>query len=850
MKRLFLPAIIAMVAFAVTACTDYDNDYSERGLAFEKGFNEMFANVDPNHNWNTAVQNHVTVAIPEGQYTVKMYTENPRYAKSRAYMLAQYDDVNGGTSRTFDVDMPGNLGTVYVALINKNGDRIILPSVINGDKASVSFPKIQAPMAGTRTVFTPSDGKEGYDDSWSDYHATAEKWTFGYDEILPVLQTLPEKKNNVGAVTQNLCYVSMGEFTIYPMYSVTDNQGKYSKGLVLGVYYYDALGNKHNVDIWQKENLSDDNTWLEVFSTNEYGTAMVNGEKGTWAKTPNYVSDCFTFAEGTGSGVKGVPTGWSGNYKALRSQGITVNLPVGTKFGFYLGINSHGNMYSESALNEGQSSHDGFQCYAASFHDDGELFLCFEDWHYSSSSSDRDFNDIVFGFHGSKATPVIIDKDVEVATMSYIIACEDLGTVGAVDFDYNDVVFAIQHASGSDKAKVQLRAAGGTCPIYLTYNGENIMFKNKKAGSGTTNNIHAAFGFDDDIMINTKALGGKSADFVMSEEITVDPNAFTVTDDASKFGVHVQYKDGTVGDEITIPDLTKEHNTKPQAFLVADPDWIWPLEKQNITSAYSGFTDWVTNHLRTNWYDSVWQTINENKTVPSGATDILTAPGSVTYTTSGNVATVTIPKACFAADQTYKLVIKPTEDCQVAFKHGGDTWDIMPSGTVQAGRVTTFTFNAAATNAVVGGSGDVVVTFTFASTVDAASAIETLYWTGQTGSSSGDVPGAPDYGVELTVTSDSYGGRIAVADIVSALGALSDDDELAFTIQLDGASNMDGTFVANETGVYSGTPIWGADYSMANEYKKTVEYSKIKNYSYIFLKAYSASISKVYVKKN
>lgn len=736
MKKLILPAITAMALFAVSACSDYDNDYSARQIAFEQGFDDMFGKADPNHNWNTAVQNHVTVTMPEGQYTVKMYTENPRYAKSRAYMLGNFENVNGGTSRTFDVDMPGNLGTVYVGLISKNGDRIILPAQINGDKASVSFPKIQETKASTRTIIAPADEKMGHDDTYITWGESAQTWTFGYEDVRAALTTLPEGKNNLGKVSQNLCYVSMGEFTIYPMHYVSNNGGLYGYGDVLGIYYYDNLGTRHDIDIWQRGN-----DWHKAFVTNVDGAEEYDGVKGNWnCVYPMESTSYYDF-------VDGVPTGFKSTYKAIRSTGITVNIPVGTKFGFYIGTADNGKsrLYSESALNESQPSHDDVQCYAASFHEDGELFLCFEDWHYMSSGSDRDFNDIVLGFHGSKATPVIVDKDVAVETMSYMVACEDLGTEGAVDFDYNDVVFAIQHASGQSTAKVQLRAAGGTCEAHILYDGTPVMFNDKVAGAGTTSNIHRAFGYANDIMINTKALGGKNADFVLSNEITVDPNAFTVTEDASKFGVYVIYKNGTESSTISIPDLSMGYNTGAQAFLVADPEWIWPLEKQNITSAYPQFTTWVSDHLKLNWYESVWGEINEQKPVPSSATDILTAPGTISYNALGNVATVTIPKSCFTADKAHKLVIKPTSDCNVEFTYNSSTWTTMPTGTVQGGRVTTFTINETASNAVIAGSSDVTVTFTFAAGVNAATAIQTLYWTGAAGGGGSDDPAENDY---------------------------------------------------------------------------------------------------------
>lgn len=697
----FLPILLSVSTSAIvlSGCSDFDNGFDAKEVAYQETFQQAFKNVDPNHNWSTATQGTAKIDVPAGFYTVKIYTANPRYSENRAYMLAQYDNVEGGGTKEFKFDMPANLDYVYVGLIDENSDRMILPAEIKNGAIKVAFPAMNS--AATRSVLTEGDAVVTVSE--------APKWEFGYDDVLPVLQTLPERNNNVGAVTQNLHYVSMGKFTIYPMYSVTDNQGRDNGGLILGVYYYDSNNEIHKVDVWKK---TADPVWMEAY-------AYHAEDNQNWVSWAGYTSQVFNWE---GEEGKGIPTGWKSPYTQLRSTGITIDIPVGTKFGFYYGT-SNGDLYSEKELNENAhySSFDGFQCYAASFHKDGKLFLCFEDWFYSSSSTDRDFNDVVFGFHGSVADPIIIDKDEEVATMSYMVACEDLG--GFLDFDFNDVVFAIQHASGQNNAKIQLRAAGGTLPVKIKYNSDYITF-------GTKTELHDVFNVDVETPVN---VGGYGADFILSDDFSVSANTFTVVEDAKDFKIEVTYSEGDVQSTIGVPD--KEGGKVPQAFLVADPNWIWPSEGQDIRSKYSDFSTWVSDHLHTNWYESVWGNVNEQKSVPDGATDLTNGSVGgiiVSYAQDKKSATITIPNSTFGEEEAYKLVLKSAKDVNVSFTLGGENMNIMPSGTAYAGKVTTFTFNQSAIEAIKSNTGDVVLTLTYANS-GATDDIQLLYWSGNIG---------------------------------------------------------------------------------------------------------------------
>ncbi len=178
-----------------------------------------------------------------------------------------------------------------------------------------------------------------------------------------------------------------------------------------------------------------------------------------------------------------------------RGKGIRVDIPEGTTFGMYLkktDTGGNGNthsytFYSESYKNDPNKVGSGVTvainadgngktktqqpgtnpCYASTFKmpvnqdGDDEMFLGFEDWPNDGQWSDFDLNDVVFAFDGCQ--PTIINEEPD----KWLLACEDLG--GSFDIDYNDVVFAVEHISGQNKAKLTPLAAGGTLASYIYF---------------------------------------------------------------------------------------------------------------------------------------------------------------------------------------------------------------------------------------------------------------------------------------------------------------------------------------------------------------------------------------------
>ncbi|MDO4737390.1 MAG: DUF4114 domain-containing protein [Bacteroidales bacterium] len=698
------------LAFGMNSCSDYDNGYTSKDIAYKEQFYNMFGNADPNHTWNMAQSRSLDVTInSEGTYTVKVWTANPRLGESNAFLLGQYDRVPGGATSSFACDMPQDVKTAYVGIIDENGDRIILPSEVKDGKVSVEFGAL-----GTRTAFSGSSGSITY--TAIDKSNGKE---FQKGDMDAPLNTLPEQQQNIGKVSQDFEYVSTGEFTIYPMYSVTGNAGSDGKGERLGIYLVDGDGNKGDV-VWIWQSTVNDSgttgtaTWFDGYNSSE----------GKWE------TDFFGFSTDRKQTLQidNPKVVWGGNnfvdpYTAIRAEGVTVNIPVGTRFGMVLDASGGGPYYSNSAYNQDQgwpfpgtkTDTDGVNdVYAATFEYQGRLYLAFEDWNYGSEWHDCDFNDVVFVMPETTKKPIVIDKDTKDVSMSYIVACEDLG--GTFDWDFNDVVYAIEHVSGQTTAKLKLLAAGGTLPVKISYNDNVIRFNGKE-------DLHEAFGVDQKTPVN---VGGYSASPVYSEEFTVGADAFSMSTHASAFKIHVEYPDGSLGAQIGVPD--RNAGQEPQAFLVADPNWQWPNEKVSITSVYPQFTEWVAN-LNTNWCGSVWG--DEGNGTPTTG-NVIDVKGYLTY--NGNVATFPLNADQMKTYTSYQIVLQTSANATVKFFDASGNEIQMTDGNVQAGQQSTFTLSGEALNALKGGK----MTITFSDGQAAQGCVTKLDWVEGTELASGN----------------------------------------------------------------------------------------------------------------
>lgn len=225
---------------------------------------------------------------------------------------------------------------------------------------------------------------------------------------------------------------------------------------------------------------------------------------------------------------------------------------------------------------------------AVTYNYQGKTILGFED------GVDKDMNDILF----------VVNANVEVAggevvnlggsnntpTQSWIIACEDLGSVG--DYDFNDAVFSVSHVGGSDQLTVTPLAAGGTYPIKLLYNDQPV---------GNGNDFHQLIDGNANkqgdlwkpINADTKGTAGNS--IIISNV----PQNYSINQHG--FSVEVEKNEGT---SITIKQsMVNDKEQKAPQMLILPGNWIWPKESMPIHSGYPRFAQWNADQQQnTDWY--------------------------------------------------------------------------------------------------------------------------------------------------------------------------------------------------------------------------------------------------------
>lgn len=179
----------------------------------------------------------------------------------------------------------------------------------------------------------------------------------------------------------------------------------------------------------------------------------------------------------------------------------------------------------------------------------------------------------------------------EDTAQSWIVACEDLGSVG--DYDFNDVVFEVKYVGGSTKADVTALAGGGTLAAY-------IHRMESQGNSTVVGEIHDMFGFDDiTLMVNTGVdyeWNGRNG--FKGKTVTIDvPSTFSMSENMGGFYLLIKNGDG----EWEESNIGPSTGTPPQMICVPS-SWRWPQEVVRINEAYPDFGAWGSGYDT----DGVW----------------------------------------------------------------------------------------------------------------------------------------------------------------------------------------------------------------------------------------------------
>ncbi|WP_455663752.1 DUF4842 domain-containing protein [Phocaeicola sp.] len=506
------------------------DDNAKKKEEYDKGF--PVKDIDPNQDWNLAEQFIVNVSVNYGgndEYTIKIYSDNPRSAGVKAYLLGEYT-VKDGSTNALLVDGLSSFESVYVCCVDAANGYVMKEGTVKDGKTAVAFGAMSN-RAVSKGVASRVAG------DWKEFDAKDI-----YELVKPNGGIFRENhKPSDPSVMNSYELAPNGNFTVYAVYGESTNHDEY------GYYYYDP----------QTDPLGANRQYQKLLETQggvvDFLSYRKNGET-EWTK--------WDFSPSSKN------TDVIGKSEKIFSEPYTINVPSGYRMGFYV-IGSWGIHWCSNKKFSG-----GLEISAVINHNGVPTYVGLEDNATFSGGSDFDCNDIIFYIdpNESEKLPdvVIPEEPVETESMSWIIACEDLGSVG--DYDFNDVVFSVSHVSGEKTAVVTPLAAGGTLPAKILYGGKDI------------GEIHGLLGGNDtSTMINTSNWGKAG------NPITITVGTDFTMSSSNMGGFSLKIGDGTA--TITAPG----QGEAPQMICVPG-NWAWPTERTSIVSAYSKFGEWGANY--------------------------------------------------------------------------------------------------------------------------------------------------------------------------------------------------------------------------------------------------------------
>lgn len=159
---------LASVMVAVTSC-------KEANLFDENDYNEFVTNafpvqnIDPLHDWSTTYKYPFRVGIGyEGAYTLKFYSDNPKYLSSR---LLNTCYVDGNQTYDIRVTAPSVVDKIYVSLVDDKGQRRIR--------------EVNATTSLNDVVFSEATSAEDIISNESESMDVPQAYTFCFEENFP-----------------------------------------------------------------------------------------------------------------------------------------------------------------------------------------------------------------------------------------------------------------------------------------------------------------------------------------------------------------------------------------------------------------------------------------------------------------------------------------------------------------------------------------------------------------------------------------------------------------------------------------------------------------------------------------
>ncbi len=216
----------------LASCSDQVPEIPSSEL-YTREWVKAFGVIDSRNDWNTATAGSINVNAPAGS-NIKVTTR----INGKSYLLANYSDVSG--SRTLSFDMPRGVKDITVQCGKER-----VATTVGGH---VSF-------GGSRAIWDDKTTDPLVSVTRAGYREISDKAVLSFGEYLP------ENIDNRGKVTQSFSYIANGPFTVYPVFWYTNAYN------TLGIYYLKNEGTDDETMVFvpfysnkiKREGLSDGN---------------------------------------------------------------------------------------------------------------------------------------------------------------------------------------------------------------------------------------------------------------------------------------------------------------------------------------------------------------------------------------------------------------------------------------------------------------------------------------------------------------------------------------------------------------------------------------------------------------
>lgn len=633
MKIKYLFCTLMAVLLLIPACsTEEASEYERKNAEF---LDSIGGNISSSQWWRTAVKLRINVTTDE---TVKLMLLSSQSSNATLY---DYKEVKSTETVTMTAPQ-GQVNPLYLKYFYKDKSATRAITLSGKTEETISINTTTTRSMATRADTHPASLSGSSINGDAIYYQFTNTQLNDFFAMMSLNEEKADAKNVLG-LNCNYELESNGPFYI----TWTTGKEADQKSRILGYYYHSP----YTYDDIKYVDLSETHKWdyIDGLAKVQYQISINDRVDGFDFTTNTWYDANFDMHDTYGStkvnnndrlgdncyNAQAVYDRYKNRISALRGISFKIDVPAGTRIGFYLrsdeesypaqwtllktkGVKPYvsnqadfkGTNFCAEFINiegNGQGTHRSFiEDY------DNVYWMGMEDL---IEGGDHDCNDVIFGVVSELKIwmPDIVDPTLKekpdnpdnpeepddplnpnnpdfdnVYPFPWTIAYEDVNR--DADFDFNDAVIKLIPDYENELCCVTVMAAGSNARMYLHYDGPD--------GDVNMGEMHALLGNKGTSYINTK--GALASTPFTQIDCVPWPKDYTMANDAKRFYIEIQR--GTCTDCTDVITLAQEPGKMPEALLVAG-EWQWPMEGVHIFNAYNEFSRWAQDVTRTRFWE-------------------------------------------------------------------------------------------------------------------------------------------------------------------------------------------------------------------------------------------------------